>query len=126
MSLMPRLKTLPINCAARNAVWVYPRVARPRFPGAPEVVETTRSHQMPDLASLPEGSDVMVELYGGACSLWMSGENHRVYIRRFHYAGFPSGEEARQSFLGLWREVERLGSAEEVERAAERWLERRA
>ena len=79
MSPMPRVRELPINCAARNAVWVFPRVARPRFPGAPEVVETARSHQVPDFSSLPEGSDVTVELYGGACSLWINGENHRVY-----------------------------------------------
>lgn len=124
MIVMPRAKELPINCAARNAVWVYPRVAEPRFPGAPEIVETTRSYQVPDISALPDGSDVTVELYGRACSLWMDGENHRVYVRRFHYAGFATQEEARQAFLDLWSEVERLGSAEEVERAAERWLER--
>jgi hypothetical protein len=94
MLLMPRGRKLPINCAARNAVWVYPRVAEPRFPGAPEVVETARSHQMPDFSALPEGSDVTVELYGGACSLWLDGENHRVYACRFPYASFNS-QEAR-------------------------------
>ena len=55
----------------------------------------------------------------------MNGENHCFYVRRFHYAGFPSQDEARRASLGLWRKVERLGSAAEVERAAERWLERR-
>lgn len=48
MSPMPRVKKLPINCAARNAVWVFQRVAEPRFPGAPAVVETARSYEMPD------------------------------------------------------------------------------
>jgi hypothetical protein len=125
MSLMPRGKGLPINCAARNAVCVYPRVAPPRFPGAPAIVETTRSYQMPDIDALPGGSDVAVGLYGGSCTLRLDGENNRVYVRRFHYAGFATQEEARRAFLGLWREVERLGSAEEVEQAAERWVERR-
>lgn len=31
----------------------------------------------------------------------------------------------RHAFLTLWREVEGLESAAEVERAAEQWLERR-
>ena len=121
---MPKAKELPINCAARNAVWVYPRVAPPRFPGAPAIVETTRSYQMPDITALPDGSDVAVELYGGACTLRLDGENHRVYVRRFHYAGFDSQGEARRAFSDLWREVERRGSAEDVERAADKWLER--
>jgi len=121
---MPKAKELPINCAARNAVWVYPRVAPPRFPGAPAIVETTRSYQMPDITALPDGADVAVELYGGACTLRLDGENHRVYVRRFHYASFDSQGEARRAFLDLWREVGPLGSAGEVERAAEQWLER--
>lgn len=122
---MHKAKELPINCAARNAVWVYPKVAPSRFPGAPAIVETTRSYQMPALPSLPDGADVAVELYGGACTLRLDGENHRVYVRRFHYASFASQEEARRAFIDLWRDVERLGSAEEVEGAAERWVERR-
>ena len=121
---MPKAKELPINCAARNAVWVYPRLSEPRFPGAPAIVETTRSYAMPDIPSLPDGSDVAVELYGGTCTLRLDGENNRVYVRRFHYAGFASQGEARRALLELWREVGRLGSAEEVERAAERWLQR--
>ncbi|HYG08396.1 MAG TPA: hypothetical protein VD835_00345 [Pyrinomonadaceae bacterium] len=124
MMTMPRAKALPINCAARNAVWVYPRVAPPRFPRAPAIVETTRSHEMPTITELPDGSDIAVELYGGACALRLDGENRRVYVRRFHYAGFTTQGEARQAFFDLWREVERLGSAEEVERAADGWLER--
>ena len=123
---MPKAKELPINCAARNAVWVYPRVAESRFPGAPAIVETTRSYQMPAIEALPDGSDVTVELYGRACALWLDGENNRVYVRRFHYASFASQEKARRAFLELWREVEWLGSAEEVEQAAEGWLERRS
>jgi hypothetical protein len=68
---------------------------------------------------------VTIELYGRAFALWLDGENNRVYVHRFHYAGFASHEEARRAFIELWREVGRLGSAEEVERAAEGWLERR-
>ena len=86
-------------------------------------METTRAYQMPDIDALPDGSGVAVELYGGACTLRLDGESHRVCVRRFHYSSFDSQEEARQAFLDLWREVERLGATEEVKRAAERWVE---
>ena len=116
---------LPINSTARNCVWSYPHTVPPRFAGAPAVVETTRSHEMPDVLALPEGVDVSVEFYGGACSIWLDGNRRRVYIRRFEHVSFASEEEARHAFLTLWREVEGLESAAEVERAAEQWLERR-
>ena len=118
-------KELPINSAARNAVWVYDAIAEPRFTGAPALVETWRSHEMPAFSSLPEGADIGVELYGGAVTFRLDGAQRRVYIRRFEYASFASAEEARHKFLTLWREVEALDSAAEVERAAEEWLERR-
>jgi hypothetical protein len=118
-------RQLPINCAARNCVWVYPHTAPPRFAGAPAVVETTRSHEAPNVLALPEGADVAVEFYGGAYSFWLDGEKRRVYVRRFEYVSFTSEEEARHAFLTLWREVEGLELAADVERAAEEWLERR-
>lgn len=116
-------KLHPINCVSRNVVWAYPKAVTPRFPDAPAVVETTRSHEMPDVISLPEGSDVAAEFYGGAYSLWLDGQRRRVYIKRFDYISFSSEEEARYAFLTLWREVELLESAAEVEGAAVRWLE---
>lgn len=116
-------KELPLNCAARNSVWSYPRAVPPRFPGAPVIFEVTRSHERPDVFGLPEGSDVTVELYGGACSLWLDGARRRVHVRRFDYASFPTEEEARHGFMRLWRQVELLKSPAEVELAAERWLE---
>jgi hypothetical protein len=116
---------LPINAAARNCVWAYPHIATPRFAGAPTVVETTRSHEMPDVLALPAGADVSVEFYGGAYSLWLDGEKRRVYVRRFEYVSFASEEEARHAFLTLWREIEGLESPAEVERSADQWLERR-
>lgn len=116
---------LPINAAARNCVWAYPFRVAPRFRGAPTVVETTRSHEMPDVLALPEGADVSVEFYGGAYSFRLDGEKRRVYVRRFEYVSFASEEEARHAFITLWRDVEGLESAAEVERAAEGWLERR-
>jgi hypothetical protein len=115
-------KELPINSAARNAVWAYPRATAPRFADAPAVFETTRTHERPDVFSLPEGADVTVELYGGACSLWLDGGRRRVHVRRFDFASFPTEEEARHAFMRLWREVERLESPAEIELAAERWL----
>lgn len=115
---------LAINSAVRNCVWVYPRLVPARFRGASPVVETTRSHEMPDVISLPEEADVAAEFYGGACTVWLDGQKRRVYVRRFDYVSYSSEEEARYAFLTLWREVERLESAAEVERAAVQWLER--
>jgi hypothetical protein len=80
---------------------------------------------MPDVHALPEGADVSVEFYGGAYTVWLDGGKRRVYVRRFEYASFASEEEARHAFLTLWREVEGLESAAEVEQAAGQWLERR-
>ena len=118
-------KTLPINSAARNAVWVYDSFAAPRFVGAPAIVEARRSYEMPDFGELPEGADIAVELYGGAVTLRLDGAQRRVYTRRFEFVSFTSDEEARHRFLTLWREVEVLDSVAEVERVAEEWLERR-
>jgi hypothetical protein len=94
-----------------------------RFPGAPEIVETSRSHEPPDFFSLIEGSDVGVELYGGACSLRLDGRRLRVYVARFESASFSSYEEVRYAFSQLWHEVESLESPGEVREAARRWLE---
>jgi hypothetical protein len=80
---------------------------------------------MPDVLALPEGADVSVEFYGGAYTVWLDGQKRRIYVRRFEYVSFASGEEARHAFLTLWRKVEKLESAAEVERAAGQWLERR-
>ena len=119
-----KAKGLPINCAARNAVWVYDAVAPPRFPGAPALVERTRRHERPDFSQLPEGADVAVELYGGAVVLRLSGERKRIYIERFVYASYRTQEETRSAFLTLWRAVEALDSVAAVERAAADWLGR--
>jgi len=118
-----KMRELPINCAARNSVWVYPKAVPPRFAGAPVISEQTRSHERPDVFSLPEGADVTVELYGGACSLWLDGGRQRVHVRRFDFVPFPSEEEARHAFMRLWRELEMLESAAAVELAVDRWLE---
>jgi hypothetical protein len=116
-------KELPITCAARNSVWIYPRATPPRFNGAPVIFEIARSHERPDLFSLPEGSDVTVELYGGAVVLRLEGELRRVHIRRFDHLTFPTEEEARHAFMRLWREIEMMESPAQIELAAERWLE---
>lgn len=96
----------------------------PRFKGAPSIVETTRSHEMPDFDHLPEGSDVTVEIYGGAVTLWLRGDRRRVYVERFTYRTFTNEDDARAAFLSLWREVEALDSPAAVERAALQWHER--
>jgi len=116
---------LPINSAARNALWIYDAIVEPRFTGAPAVVEPKRSYEMPEFNSLPQGADIAVELYNGAITLRLDGAQRRVYIRRFEFVSFSSDEEARHRFLTLWREVEALDSAAEVERAADEWFEKR-
>jgi hypothetical protein len=118
-------ETLPINSAARNALWIYDAIVEPRFIGAPAVVEPKRSYEMPEFNSLPEGADIAVELYNGAITLRLDGAQRRIYIRRFEFVSFSSDEEARHRFLTLWREVEALDSAAEVERAADEWFENR-
>ena len=122
MTIM-KTQDMPINCASRNSVWVYPRAASPRFAGAPVIFEIARSHERPDIFSLPEGSDVTVELYGGAVVLRLEGELRRVHIRRFDHVTFSTEEEARHAFMRLWREIEMMESVTAIELAAERWLE---
>lgn len=78
-------ETLPINSAVRNAVWCYDHLVPSRFPGGAAIVEETRSPQMPELLSLPEGAEVEVILYGGAITLRLSGHSPRMYIERFEY-----------------------------------------
>ena len=89
-----KTQELPINCAARNSVWVYPRAALPRFADAPVIFEIARSHERTDIFSLPEGSDVTVELYGGTVVLRLEGELRRVHIRRFDHVTFTTEEVA--------------------------------
>lgn len=113
---------LPINSATRNAVWSYPRVVQPRFHGAPTMIETTRTHEMPDIESLPEESDIEVEMYGGAVTLRLRGDLHRIYIERFEWVAFRSDKEARAAFISLWRKVGKSESAAEVESRAQAWL----
>src|SRR5919206_2817566 len=91
-------ESLPINSAARNALWIYDALAEPRFAGAPAIVEPKRSYEMPDFNSLPEGAGIAVELYGGAVTLRLDGAQRRVCIRRYEYVSFSSDEEARHRF----------------------------
>src|SRR5438067_779170 len=83
-------ESLPINSAARNALWIYDAVVEPRFAGAQVIVEPKRSYEMPDFNSLPEGAGIAVELYGGAVTLRLDGAQRRVYIRKFEYVSFAS------------------------------------
>ncbi len=106
-------------------MWVYEALVEPRFDGAPAIVELKRSHVMPDFKSLPESADIAVEFYNGAVTLKLDGAERRIFIRRFDNLSCASDAEARHRFLTLWREVEMLDSAAEVERVAKEWLERR-
>jgi hypothetical protein len=114
---------LPINVAARNAVWRYDHLVPSRFPGGAAIVERTQSPQMPDLLSLPERAEVEVILYGGAITLRLSAHPPRVYIARFEYVTYKDEAQARLNFLQLWRAIENLESPAEVNREAQYWIE---
>jgi hypothetical protein len=117
-------KELPINCAARNAVWVYDDLVPPRFDGAPAIVERRRSHERPDFHQLPAEADIAVELYGGAITLRLDGERRRIYTTRFEFAQFGTDEETRYALLTLWRKVEALDSVAAAKQTAAEWLDR--
>ncbi len=112
---------LPINSAERNAVWVFPKLAHSRFPGAPPIIETTRTHEIPNFNDLLDEADIMVELYGNAVSLWLDADRRRVYLRRYHYVAYPSYEAARAGFRDVWQRVRGLESITAVEVEAEKW-----
>lgn len=122
--VLPMSDKLPINCAARNAVWSYDHVVEPRFAGAPQLIEKTRAHQMPDVLALVEGADVEVELFGGVVNLRLRGDVSRIYVAKYEYVGFRDEAEARLNFLELWRDVQLLRSPQEVTKAAEGWIAR--
>jgi len=117
-----RKQVLPINCAGRLALWTYPRVAVSRFQNAPPVVEMTHSYERPDFDSLPEGCEVVVELWGGAVRLRLDGERRRVYAERFEYVTFATECDAQVAFLELWGRLERLETVAEVTKTASAWL----
>jgi hypothetical protein len=114
-------KSLPITSASRSAIWIYPRAVPPRFKGAPTIMETTRTHEMPDVEKLPEEADVAVELYGKSWLLRLDGLSNQVYTGRFESISFPDAKEARCAFASLWRTIEHLNSPDEISAAAEVW-----
>jgi hypothetical protein len=117
------VKSPPINSVARNAVWSYPQATLPRFPGAPAIIETTRSYEPPDMTALPDGADIGVELYGGAVKFHLDGERRRIYVARFEYVSFISQREARAALASLWRQLKRLDTIADVEETIRRWYE---
>ena len=80
---------LPINSAARNALWIYDALAEPRFAGAPAIVEPKRSYEMPNFNSLPEGANIAVELYGG------SNTSRSLRMRRLGIGSGRCGERSK-------------------------------
>jgi hypothetical protein len=96
------MKKPPINSVARNAIWSYQKAVAPRFPGAPALIETTRTYEPPDMKTLPEGADVSVELYGGAVKFHLDGERRRIYVARFEYVSFISHRDAYAALVSLW------------------------
>ena len=114
-------KHLPINSAARHALWTYDRVVQPRFAGAPVITETTRSYEMPDIDALPAGSDITIELYGGSLTIRLDGFQRRISFERFNWVRFPHETGARHALLELWRAVEHCASLGEAQNAAAKW-----
>lgn len=119
------MKKRPINCAARNAIWSYPRSVPPRFPGAPTITETARTYEPPDIWTLPENAEVEVQIYGGALTLRLDGWLHRISVERFRWIRFADERITREEFWKLWQELEDLQSPIEVARRAVAWHEQR-
>ncbi len=117
----PLVQLPAINSVLRNMVWIYQQEVSSRFPKAPSVIETLRSHEMPDLFTLPAEADVTVELYGGAVSFWLDGMRRRIYIEKHTFVEYRSYEEARFAFLELWKMIEPLDSVSLVQEAIEEW-----
>ena len=117
---------LLINAAGRNAVWVYDRADPPRFPGAPTLIETTRSSEMPEISEVLAGSDIAVELYGGAVTLRLDGLQHRISVERYDWVGYRDEQQARSAFTELWQSVEQLESVAEVRAAVREWRQQQA
>ena len=124
LSCHQSMKKRPINCAARNAVWVYPQLVAGRFPGAPTITEIKRSFEQPDLRDLPEGAEIEVHLYGGATTLRLDGWLHRISIERFRWARFPDEAAAREALVELWSEIETMQTPAEVTVHLAAWYER--
>lgn len=118
------MKKRPINCVARNAVWVYPQLVPGRFPGAPTITEIKRSYEGPHLGNLPEGAEIEVLLYGGAITLRLDGLLHRISIERFRWARFSDEKAAREALTELWSEIENMQTPDEVTLHIAAWYER--
>ncbi len=118
------MKKRPINCAARNTLWIYSRLVPPRFPGAPTITETARSYKEPDLSVLPENSEVEVQIYGGAVTFRLDGWLHRISTERFRWVRCADEAAARVSLLELWHAVADMQSPAEVAAYAAAWHDR--
>lgn len=81
----------------------------------------TRSYEAPDFGLLPESSNVELEVWGGAVKLRIDGELRRIYTDRFEYVTYPTEEQTRRAFLGLWQQLERLESIAEVRTTIAAW-----
>ncbi len=112
---------IPINCAARNALWRYHRTVQPRFAGAPAIIEPTRSYDVPDFSTIPESSDIIIEVYGGALTIRLDGFLHRISFVRFEWVRFTTDTEARVALLELWRAIEGSESIGEAQKKAVTW-----
>ncbi len=102
-------------------MWAYQKEVASRFAGAPKLIETVRSHEMPDLFALPSEADVCAELYGGALSVWLDGMRRRVFIGKATFVEYRTYEEARFDFLELWKMIEHLDSVASVREVIEAW-----
>lgn len=117
---------LPMDAAGRNALWVYDREVASRFPGAPTLIETTRSYERPDIEAVPAGSDVAVELYGGAVTLRLDGLQYRISVDRYDWVRCADEQAARAAFIALWQLVEQLESLSNVRAAIKEWRQQQA
>jgi hypothetical protein len=55
----------------------------------PVIYEIARSHESPDIFSLPEDVDVTVEVFSEASFLRLEGKRSDVHVHRFDHVIFP-------------------------------------
>jgi hypothetical protein len=117
MKKKPRFITV-----GRNVTWTYSRFVPSRFPGAGPIVEDLQSYEKPELADLPAGSKVSLEIFGGLIKLHLDGEIRRISVEQHGRVYFDSEEDARAALEKLWTTIENLESLLEIKEAIRSWL----
>jgi hypothetical protein len=121
-SISTAMKKPRFITVGRNVTWTYSRFVPSRFPGAGPVAEEVQSYKKPELAGLPAGSAVSLEIFGGLIKLHLDGEIRRISVEQHGRVYFDSEDDARTALETLWTEIEDLDSLLEIRDAIRAWL----